>query len=594
MAKTDLRDWIVQLHLAYRNSSKQRRFSYKRNAQKISQKRLQSVQKSQISNAPKVDLKLPSRFSQLPIASLQELLIQDIREDKPKQLQLCVPELTSGSHMVEDWEEVSGLFKNSVCREYKTNGDLKGPAFCEYATERVYGNNRANWKTRLNFPLKNEGDPAETIEILWPPLEFSFCCRAIGTSHGTITKLQQKGVNVFRHPLTGDKLPILEIDSLPLNASAIALAPALEGSDSKYFKGALLAYSIIPSRLCSEAEICQLKSLCVDTESMRRPSVVEAISPKVADGFKSDIRSVSRLLRALSSGSLFNPGLSTRSQMCSPDILRATVMSNRICDSQLKEEYCKATVLYNLYENAQRIQKRLISENKLTHEVYLSLWDELILLRLEELNKLTLVEDLNTMIRGKTKFDEFLLDLNLYNTIVNAELRGKMKPNGHQKNDRQQAILYVLSIVLTQCKSLKNIYPSLSFVFRELEVFAREAKMFKRTGNIESAQEMFATANAIVELDNIATAKQEPLKNHRIILLAKSRVPSDLARVYQFLSKVEVQITDNLDAAKEIRHSECVSKKLIRHDTYCYLYLRKEHAIDVQKLLRTLGKSCQY
>lgn len=147
---------------------------------------------------------------------------------------------------------------------------------------------------------------------------------------------------------------------------------------------------------------------------------------------------------------------------------------------------------------------------------------------------------------------------------------------------------------MTQCKSLKNIYPSLSFVFRELEVFAREAKMFKRTGNIESAQEMFATANAIVELDNIATAKQEPLKNHRIILLAKSRVPSDLARVYQFLSKVEVQITDNLDAAKEIRHSECVSKKLIRHDTYCYLYLRKEHAIDVQKLLRTLGKSCQY
>ncbi|CUS20876.1 LAQU0S02e00386g1_1 [Lachancea quebecensis] len=593
MAKTKLPYWIIQLQLAYRNSSKQRKFSYKRNARKISQRRLQSVQKSLISNIPEVELRLASRFSHLPVANLQEYLIQDICEDEPKLLRLCVPELTSGSEVVENWDEISGLFKNLVGRQYKTDSELQGSTSYKHVTVRKSGNARTTWGVRLNLSLSSEGDLTEAMEVLWPPLEFSYCCRAVGTTHETITKMQQKGVKALLHPLTGDELPVLELDSLPPNASAVALVPSLEESDRKYFEGPLLAYSIIPSRLCSKAETLKLESLCVNQGIVKRPAAFGAIEPIVADGFKSDIRRVSRLFKALSSGSLFNPGLSTRSQMCSPDILRATIMSNRINDDQLKEEYCKIAVLYNVYENAQRLQKRLKHERKIAPGMHLSLWDELILHRLEELNKVSMKEDLNAMVRGKIEFDEFLADLNLYNTIINAELRGGTRPDVLRTHSRQHVILRILSVVLTQCKCLKNIYPSLSFAFRNLEIFARDAKLFKKTGNIEDAQEVFSIAKAITEVDNIATAKQQSLKNHKIILLTKSQVPSNLARVYQFLTKVEVQITDKLDAAKEVKNSQCIFKKLVRYDTYCYLYLRKERQVDIQEFLGSLEKPRQ-
>ena len=336
------------------------------------------------------------------------MLARDIIDQQANAIQFCVTRHEKENAVVEKWEEISGLFKKRVSPHYKQlirpQGLAKTSNECRLP----------DWNIIMRLPIKSTSN----IEVLWPPLSLSLACKAVGLDHELFSSLRAQGVNSLYHPVTGDIMPLLQVENITPRCRAYALAPSLDESHRSLFTGSLLPIAVIPSRRCRTEEIQELKKMCITTpnEEPANADLKDRFQP--ADGFNSDIRSTSLLLRALDSGSFFGAEKSTRGQMCSPDILRATLLSNTVDNRQLKEEYCKISVLYSIYENLQRIRARTAAFDIPSQAGPLTKWDNFILHRVQNLKHLSNMNSINTIVAAKKEFDEFLQELNIYLSLI--------------------------------------------------------------------------------------------------------------------------------------------------------------------------------
>ncbi|SCV05084.1 LANO_0G18118g1_1 [Lachancea nothofagi CBS 11611] len=581
MTKSHSPFWVSQLQLAYRNSSRERRFTYKLNANRIEKARVEWISKRGGKDLVQREVSLPTRLESMPVTGIQHLLWTDVSQGN-SQLQFVLPgDGKAEGWKVKDWEMVTGLFKNSVAPLYK---------FAKYSGEKgVYlrntlklDNDQKAWDTILRLRSSN----GQYLEVLWPSLKYSLACRAIGVNHDAFEPFRGQSVS---HPLTGDAMPIREFKSGSSNRQiATALAPQLDGTHVRAFSGPLLSSAVIPSRLCNETEIQNLQEFCTNGIRSIEPAYNSMLEKKTAQGFVSDIKNTSRLLRALTSGTFFNTGNTMKSQMCTADIIRATVFSNNITEQQLKEEYCKISVLYSVFENLRRVNIRVGAPANVNDQVTLTPWDVQILFSLQKLNKAGNCTDIDAVVQDKRRFDEFLASLNIYNVILNAELRAASKEAENPNLDRQSSMVRVLGTLLSECTSLKNFYPNLSF---EINRFTDEIDKV----SVDEQQELpelsllfFETIKAILELEGKVFAERGSLKDYKIVILVGESIPANIARLYQFCTKLELQITTSLDAVKRVEHSDCVEKKMINHDTNIYLYQTKRADLSTAELLKRI------
>ncbi|SCU78609.1 LAFA_0A07514g1_1 [Lachancea sp. 'fantastica'] len=577
MSKTQLPNWTCQLRMAYRNSSRQRRFTYKQNAVKIEQERANNLYDLKNEQTQQKTVILPARLETMSVAHLQAVLWEDTVQRQAVELRFEVRDAHRyQSQSINDWVTIRKFFKNRIAPVYSST-ETKG-------TYMKDGKDGKNWDRFLKLTT-SEG---EHFEVLWPPFEFSLACRAIGvTDSESYDKLRHQTTH---HPVTGDALPFLKIpDNSDVKANFIALAPQLDWPRCKPVANSLGAAAVIPSRCCNSAEILKVKMCCVNQDYVETKKN-RLIPLRPAEGFKSDLKSTSRVFKALETGSFFSSG-SMKKSMCSADILRATVLSNNITEYQLKAEYCKISVLYSIFENMQRLRRRLRNVELDSKALNLTSWDAQILADLEELNEGYSDRDINNLVKAKGYFDSFLARLNTYNVILNAELRGAAKSASKPNFERQNTMIQVLGTVFSECSAIKSLYPNLFFEFRRatrnLDSVTSPSQDLK---NKEEGSRMVETIRAILEFENEVLGPDDTPRGHRLVLLVPEPLAPDTARLYQFCTRLELQITTSLDAVRKVDNSECIQKKSIDYDTNIYLYEEKRLDSNVSELLESLAK----
>ena len=159
--------------------------------------------------------------------------------------------------------------------------------------------------------------------------------------------------------------------------------------------------------------------------------------------------------------------------------------------------------------------------------------------------------------------------------IINAELRAASKTEKSTLLSRQVNIVRVLDTVFLHCKFIGELYPSFSLELQSAVIKGNMIDVPQNEQVLGDAGEIFAIVRALVEFESQTLKTPELMRDHKVILLVGGRVSAEIARLYQFASKVELQITTNLDAANKVKHSECVRKKMVSNDTFCFLYQTK-------------------
>ncbi|SCU89921.1 LADA_0F00584g1_1 [Lachancea dasiensis] len=559
------KNWISQLQLAYRNCSRQRRFTYKQNAPRLDRARMQwetSKNPNCENSAPQTTIELPARLESMPVLALQEVLWKDVILRVPSRIQFVLRAHGNRSQDcdLQQLPVMQSLFKNSIKPRYELS-ESRG-------RRGAYLEDSQGWDDVLRLQTSNHMH----IDILWPALKLSLACRAVEVPSETYKQLQNQSVY---HPVTGDAMPIFESQSG--SNQAIALTPQLNAAHAKLFPSDLLASVVIPSRVCNNAELRALQKLCVSPTGSHVTTQKQTPRPfKTADGFETEIRSTSRFFRALESGS-FRPNTRImKRRMCTTDVLRAVVLSNSITEQQLKEEYCKVSIVYCIYENLRRIKNRINDIEPSGAPTALTPWDSQILRDINELNENWDTTSIQSLVNSKDLLDAFLVRLNIYNVMINAELRSSAKQAPAMSEKRQRAILQVLSTVLAECKGFQDLFPNLYF---ELKLFTDSIDRASMVSThlpeqTESSRRVFDTVMAIVGMEDSTIANGSSTQNFKAVLLVDQSLPADIARLYQFSSRLELQITDSLDAVTKVKNAECVAKQMIDHATILYLMKR--------------------
>ncbi|CEP65074.1 Cbp2p LALA0_S21e00254g [Lachancea lanzarotensis] len=575
MSKTQLPYWTSQLRLAYRNSSRQRRFTYKQNVVRLERERADELYNVENEPAQHKTMILPARLDSMPVAHLQAVLWEDIVQKQPVELQF---ELPHAHHLqgqaINNWASIRSFFKNRIASVYS-----------KPEAEGIYLKDDMKWDRILKITTSQGAH----IEVLWPPLESSLACRAIGVFDSEMyDKFKHHTV---AHPVTGENLRILKIPTASgVNTNFVALAPQLDRSKCEPVAHLLGAAAVIPSRRCSSVEIEKVKKLCVNEDHVEMSKKTRHISFIPAEGFESDLKSTSRIFRALETGSFFISESMKRS-MCSADILRATILSNSITEKQLKAEYCKISVLYSIFENFRRIQRRLRNDEVGSKSLPLMPWDVNILKDLHELNESYLDKDVNELVKGKGRFDNFLSRLNTYNVILNAELRSAAKGTSKISVERQYLMTQVLGTLLSKCCVIKDIYPNLFFeIGRFTNHLDAVTSISQDADASETGKRIVETIQAILDFETKILGPDGTSRGHKLVLLVPQTLPPDIARLYQFSTRLELQITTSLDAVRKVRNTECILKKSIDYDTNIYLYEKKRVDLNVNELLESLAK----
>ncbi|SCU77345.1 LAME_0A00782g1_1 [Lachancea meyersii CBS 8951] len=573
MSKNQLPYWTSQLRLAYRNSSRQRRFTYKQNAARIDRDRAEYIYRAENKQLKQHEVLLPSKIESLSVAELQAVLCKDIAGNKGSELRFVLLNTKkSRDREIKNLTSHRNLFKNRIASTY---------TFPNSPNENgVYLNDSQEWNITLRLPTSDNTH----IQVLWPSMELSLACRAIGVCDRDIyNEFQDKTVC---HPVTGDPMPICFIPTgIPTKAPFTALAPQLNSSVCEPAVRELLPLAVIPSRRCTTKEVKKVREFCVDRTFLENSERTHPMILSSAKGFKSDLKRTSQLLKALESGSFFSTG-SLKKRMCTTDILRATVLSNNITEEQLKAEYCKISILYSIFENLRRIKIRVENIEAGTGQQSLTSWDIQILKDLRELNQCRIDSNVDDLIKSKDRFDEFLSRLNTFNVIINAELRSAAKRSQKPDFDRQNSMVQVLSALISSCRILPALYPNMSF---EMERFTQGIKPItfnsQENEKAEEGSRIINTVKAILDFESDVVGNENTPRDHKLVLLVAQPLPAEVARLFQFSTKLELQITTSLDAVRKVSNSECIMKRNIDHDTNIYLYEAKRLKLNVAEFL---------
>lgn len=582
--------WLSLLFSSIRRQSLDKKLHFKDNIVKLRDLSLKTCTDT-LAKEPdlnKVPIYAARNIYSIQLPLLQKMLLTDIilSSKKPASalefVRVDKMSKTMKNRNIPNWELIAPLFMNPVSptyREYKEDGD-------EGSTR--YGG--ISFRLKQTIKLDGKGSkPISLHKVIWPDVIYSYCCRGIGVTEAKFNELD--GFVKFINPSNGNRLPIFQVSFVPEGYDAVGLFPQFVEEHLKVFNETDQYKALILSEECLFKDARRIKDLINgEYPSNDRKHTFDDDTPE----FNGDVLTLKKLYERTVSHKTLWSRRDAMDRRCPADIIRCVLLSNNATVSGIRSEYFKYHVLFNVYIHTLKLTGRLTMD--LDGKLWLGRmdwksWDLHIWKQYLELNKREGPSTIEGVIESKQIFDNFIKELYYYQCITTSEMISKRE----QFFESSRSILtsLILLNILQHSKWVHLLYPGLSLFMKmnlppvmdaildnslrfpegvaQEKLFSEGAKLYKIIGTMQSLenecyQNDFSTIRPIKIKDSTA------LKNWKMIIMTRVRLPKDITEVIKFNTRIYTQFVNTPEEVSQNAFTICVGKQMIDPDTFVYLF----------------------
>ncbi|CAR29391.1 hypothetical protein ZYGR_0AD00730 [Zygosaccharomyces rouxii] len=609
MVDTNLKFWSTLVFAAFKRRPENPVFGYKRNVIKMRNahgKRIESLLKKPDLHV--VDLELDGTLETAHVSRIRELLLKDARAPTDSTLRIFrngkVPK-QGQKQEISDWKYSSLLFKNALNPKYGL------PLSKLNAHEDFLMN-----KTIL---LESESGEEKLDRILWPSAVFSHSCRGIGIPTETYRQYREKygtddKIPKLVNPLPGDPfLKLYPVDFVPSDFQAVGLFPNYVETHKNVFKGFDLFGALVKSRLCTESEIKLINQRVITKEKPSSYTPSSDIDLKGVDvqdhrdsnnlQVETNLNNLNKWTKVSKDYQSFWSARGIPNKIIPADILRCLFLTKDITISQMKEEFCKHYILFSIFSQAWRIDRKFNNKDPNFSESSLDVpwrpWDLYILKRSQEISAIPIPTTLEEFSDVKLQFDQFLSEFFSYYALIVSEMKAEtdsfFQPT-ESHLPRMVPVKQVLRNILLENQWVQTLYPNLHTHMKnrfqwihssnylavptttEMDEKTRQSNEKLLTiVRIISELESESRQNQLGERGGIYVDLKTPASNWKIVIVNNSLTDPEVRRLLKFNSDLGLQFTQNLEYSRNEDGWSCQKKKMLDPDTYIYLYHNEKH-----------------
>ncbi|QLQ77934.1 hypothetical protein HG537_0A01810 [Torulaspora globosa] len=573
--------WRALFFAAFRRQPSSKNYRYKYVASKIKKLVLDTHRKGLVNaEFEPIMVRCDRQLFTSSIHKLREVILKDISEPSERYIKILQTGTTlrrdRGPIGVLSWQNIAPIFGhplNPICATEGTDSSL------EY---------------RNTLRLSSKDGREELLRVRWPDLGYSNSCRGVGV---TEEKLNELGKDVeFVNPANGNLLRLYQVNEVPEGCDGIGLFPAYVPSQRQYFTGLELCAALIRQSPCTKEEQSKLEA--------HISSSVTAVAEQPLD--ETCFVTLKQLMDAINKCKTLWSSGRDKDKTCPGDILRCSLISQKVDFCQLIEEYCKHYILFSLVSQASRMSHAL-DQSALheSHELEFSPMDAFVRQEFQRVNRTALPTTVSELIEYKKEIDKFLELLSTYYFSIVSEMKAFSRTYFRDGTNVPRAVpvLKVLQEVIRDCKGFKIFYPNLSLYMTKvlpemsklaepkepittdeeenLKLGSKILTMFKHIAQFENM--MFYdkfTITTGLEIDPITS-----LKTWKIVIVSKNPLPVEIKRSLLFSSRIYTECVRDLENATLIQHAICEDRKMIDEDTFMFLYrLQRPPKVDKEQL----------
>ncbi|CAI4063308.1 hypothetical protein SKDZ_08G0050 [Saccharomyces kudriavzevii ZP591] len=539
----------------------------------------------------------------ISLMSLQKLLLRDINAADGNVFKIVRTDLVEkkSNNRIQHWEQIAPMFDHPLSLYEISLGEMNKEEF------------RPSFEWQQLIKVRSPDEKFNLERVIWPKSVFSNFCRGIGVRENTYDRLlkQNNGeLPVFVNPANAKPLPLFKVtDETAIGEfDGIGIFPYFVDAHKTFFVTEIDKLKAkIASPLCNSNE--RKRSEKANTGRLLenekgKPFYLDAknVTSRVADG---NITTLKHLLeRSVSHKTLWSKQ-STKDRTCPGDVLRSTVLSNDFSIRQLRNEFCKNFILYNIYTILQRNKKNtrdLTPETNVTNFHFdWKVWDSYIWKQFQETESMEIPVDQVSLVNYRVKYDLFLEDLQTYSTLVIAEMKWNQSSifqNDEAFLSRFEHIALVLQTILTKSRIIKTFQPNLyKFMQDDLQSTFFESVSFTDSINatieptfaneqsLQSANALKKFANQLLYFEQKIYAEKfhvsrpiqlRPLTlsdNYKIVILDKQNaIPEIFETLLKFMTQIKTYFVKDLAEVELHGHMHCIDKKMLDKSTFMYLY----------------------
>ncbi|CAI2017628.1 hypothetical protein SEUBUCD646_0H00230 [Saccharomyces eubayanus] len=596
-------NWQTLFLVSLRREGSSSRYKYKSNIERITHQAFPRSKKAFKRAQPAYEYcDLGGELYNASLVDLQKLLLRDINAPNGHVLKIVRTDLIekSRNNRVQHWDQILPIFSRPLSL-YEAplgvmNKDYK-PSF--------------EWQQLITVRSKDE--KYQLQRVIWPKSVLANFCRGIGVKKSTYDRLLKQNdgqVPVFVNPANAKPLPLFEItdDTEIGEFDGIGIFPYFVEVHQRFFVTEVdkLKTKLI-SPLCSPNEKTRIDKassgrLLGDEKGKPFHSDTKGTAKQVANG---NINTLRQLLNGSISQKKLWSKQTTQDRTCPGDVLRATVLSNDFSMSQLKNEFCKNFILYNIFTILQRNKKNIRSVTAGTDISASSfdwkVWDSYIWKQYRETESMGIPMSQAGLINYKAKYDLFLQDLQTYSTLVISEMKWNQFSifrNDKISLSRFEHIGLILQTILTNSRMIKVFQPNLcKFMQDDLRSTFLESinfvdslsktvePSFTNEQSLQSASALWKLTNQLLFFENEIYAENfrvnrpnqsRPLtvsENFKIVILDKlNAIPETFKTLLKFMTQISTYFVEDLTDIELHGHMHSIEKKMLDKSTFMYLY----------------------
>ncbi|CAI4039343.1 hypothetical protein SMKI_08G0060 [Saccharomyces mikatae IFO 1815] len=597
-------NWQTLFMVSLRRQGSSSRYKYKFNMENITHRAFPRCKQAfKEKNLAYEYCDLGGTLYNVSLIELQRLLLRDINAPHDHVFKIVRTDLGEKppKNRIQHWEQIAPIFDHPL-------------SLYEATLNRMDKDFKPSFEWQQLIRIRSKDDKLKLQRVIWPKSVFSNFCRGIGVKKSTYDRLSKENdgeAPVFINPANAKPLPLFQItdDTVVGEFDGIGIFPYFVDTHKALFVTEVdkLKTKIV-SPLCNLNEQKRTDKANAGRlleNEMGKPFYLDSKSgtSRVVDG---NITTLKRLLeRSISHKTLWSKQ-TNKDRTCPGDILRATVLSNDFSITQLRAEFCKNFILYNIFTILQRNKKsiRAFSSDSNISSFHFDwkVWDSCIWKQYQGTESMPLPTDQASLVSYKTKYDSFLQDLQTYSTLVISEMKWNQSSifqNDELSLSRFEHIALVLQTILTKSRMIKTFQPNLyKFMQDDLRpVTLMESANFVDSINktivpgfaseqsLQSASALMKLANKMLYFEQKVYAEEfrvnRPIKlrpltlseNYKIVILDKQNsIPEIFKSLLKFMTQIKTYFVRDLTEVELHGHMHCIDKKMLDNSTFMYLY----------------------
>lgn len=577
--------WYALFFGSYRRQPFARQYRYRHNVPRIRNAVLGGFRRQLKGKDIRAErLECTKSLEEWPVKSVQQLLVRDI--NRPLETSSCLQLLRKvvpqqgepRSLSVFRWAHVAPIFRLPLSSSYaapEANVD-----------SRQLGN--VPFEFQNTVKLVSTDGSKELGFIAWPDPIYSLSCQGLGVPAELFEQLTD---SEFLNPADNSILKVHEVSFVPEGCDAVGLFPAYSESHREVFTGLQLFGSLIRRNACIGHARDRIKSILTSFPQERTANAA-IDEPFNSAGYESDITNLKSLLAQTRQYKLLWSTKKDKNKICPGDIIRNTLSSEHISNSQLEQEFCKHYILFSIFSQTLRIQERLGKEPTNPGEVKWQ-WkpsDIFIWKSFEDINRRDMPSNVEELLLYKERYDGFLALLNSYHLTVMAEMKS-LREDFYATGTSPRALptLALLGTILRKCKPIRAFNPNLTAYFdKKLPPLSQDLQLAQldaaSPGDVEVGHKVNSIITNCVELEHLIYADNfttttpiqseplAPLTDWKFVIMSKKPLPPDVIRTVMFNSRIFTQFVTDLTEVTRRGFSVCKSRRMIDGDTFIFLY----------------------